>query len=222
MLHLIDRRNRDQARPADLLEESYRLRHDVYVRDRGWKALERPDEREIDQFDTLDAVYFVWADDRRVLGGARFIPTHKPHLMSDVFPEIATIAPVPRSEDVWEITRFFSVRDPSGRITRNNVIGDILCGMFEMGLHHGLSGISVVCDTFFLPRFLEQDIRAIPLGLPTPYPEGICIACVMPVNHEQLCAARQARGVTEAVLFPEVGIAAKSNVRDYQRSSYAS
>lgn len=222
MLHLIDKTNRHQAKYADLLEDTFRLRHDVYVRERGWKALERPDGREVDQFDTPDAVYFVWADDIRVLGGARFIPTDKPHLMSEIFPQIATFAPVPRREDVWEITRMFSIRDPSGRVSRNTVIGDLLCGMFEMGLHHGLNAISVVCDTFFLPRFLEQDIRAEPLGLPTPYPEGICIACMMPVDHAQLAAARHARGVTDAVLFPVMGTAANPRIRDDRPGSYAS
>jgi acyl-homoserine lactone synthase len=112
-----------------------------------------------------------------------------------------TFASLPRSPCVWEITRFFSVSDPSGEIRRNTVIGDILCGMFEMGLEYKLKAISVVCDTFFLPRFIEQNIKATPLGLPTPYDEGTCISCVLPVNRHQLTAARAARGVTEAALF---------------------
>ena len=204
MLHLINEENRDQAQCVELLEQSFRLRHDVYVRERGWKALDRPDGREVDQFDNNDATYLIWANEARVLGSARFVPTDKPHLMSDVFPHTATFAEVPRRASVWEITRFFSVRDPDNLVKRNTVIGDILCGMFEMGLHHKLEAISVVCDTFFLPRFLEQSIEATPLGLPTPYAEGICIACMLPVNLTQLAAARTARGVNETVLFPVV------------------
>lgn len=204
MLHLINRENR--SRYVDLLESHYRLRHRVYVYERGWKALDRPDGREIDQFDNDDATYLIWARGTEVLGAARFVPTDKPHLMSDIFPHTATLAPVPRRSSVWEITRFFSVRDPAGAVSRNTVIGDILCAMFEMGLHHDLEAISVVCDTFFLPRFLEQNIKAVPLGLPTPYPEGVCIACMLPVDHEQLSAARSARGVTNAVLFPVAGL----------------
>ncbi len=201
MLHLINQVNRKQAKSAFLLEQTYRLRHDVYVRERGWKAIERTDGREIDQFDNDNAVYLIWENAGRVLGAGRFIPTDKPHLMSELFAHTATFAPVPRRRDVWEITRLFSVRDPSGVIKRNTVIGDLLCGMFEMGLHHKLEAISVVCDTFFLPRFLEQDIKATPLGLPTPYPEGICIACLLPVSVEQLAAARAARGVRDTVLY---------------------
>jgi len=200
MLHLIDGESREVARNA-LLEQTYRLRHEIYVRERGWKALARPDGREIDQFDTKDAVYLIWEHEGRVFGGARFIPTDKPHLMSELFAHTATLAPVPRRNDVWEITRLFSVRDLEGRIKRNTVIGDLLCGMFELGLRRKLEAISVVCDTFFLPRFLEQNIKAVPLGLPTPYEEGICIACLLPVNMAQLAAARAARGVQETVLF---------------------
>lgn len=202
MLHFINRKNRELPLSQDLLEQQYRLRHDVYVRERGWKAIARPDGREIDQFDSSDAVYLIWENGGRVLGAARFIPTDKPHLMSELFSHTATFQPVPRRSNVWEITRFFSIRDPLGEVKRNAVIGDILCGMFEMGLHFKLNAISVVCDTFFLPRFLEQDIKAVPIGLPTPYPEGICVACLLPVSYEQLAAARSARGVRETVLFP--------------------
>lgn len=209
MLHLIDRSNRDLARNQALLEASYRVRYDVYVRERKWMALDRPDGREVDQFDNADATYFVWESSGRVLGGARFIPSNLPHLMSDVFPHIATLSSVPQRPSVWEITRLFSVPDPDKKIKRNTVIGDLLCGMFEMGLRYKLEAISVVCDTFFLPRFLEQNLKAIPLGLPTPYPEGVCIACTLPVTVTQLQAAREARGVQGAVLF-DVGMAASS------------
>jgi acyl-homoserine lactone synthase len=221
VLHIVDKDNRHLEPYATFLEDSYKLRHQVYVHERGWKGLDRPDGREVDQFDTDDATYLVWADGPRVLGGVRLISTDKPHLMSDVFPHIATLGPVPSTADVWEMTRFFSIRDPAGRVPRNTIIGDVLCGMFEVGLHHGLSAISVVCDTFFLPRYLEMGIHAAPLGLPTPYPEGICIACVLPVSHEQLAAARNSRGVTRPVLFKEIGIAAAQNTQDIRPHTHA-
>ena len=39
MLHLVNAENRHQPYFADLLEQSYRVRHDIYVNVRGWKAL---------------------------------------------------------------------------------------------------------------------------------------------------------------------------------------
>lgn len=193
MLHLIDRTNRDERHNAELLEASYRVRYDIYVDWRGWKALQRPDKREVDQFDTTDATYLIWADGIEVLAGARFVPTDKPHLMADIFPHTVTLGSIPRSPKVWEITRLFTARSGSSSANRRNVTGEVLCGMFEMGIAYKLEAISVVCDTFFLPRFLESGVEINPLGLPTPYDEGICIACIIPVSHAQLAAARGGR-----------------------------
>ena len=42
MLHFIDATNRHEPRYADMLEQSYRIRHDIFVAWRGWKALDAP------------------------------------------------------------------------------------------------------------------------------------------------------------------------------------
>ncbi|NOT42939.1 MAG: GNAT family N-acetyltransferase [Alphaproteobacteria bacterium] len=199
MLHLIDANNRNQLFFNRLLEASYRVRYDQYVKGRGWKALDRPDQRELDQFDTSAATYLVWADAGEVVGGARLIPTTKPHLMSEVFPHIVTFASVPKSPRVWELTRLFTARGGHSSANRRNVTGEVFCSLFEFGLFKKLEGISVVCDTFFLPRVLDAGIEIKPLGIPTPYDEGTCIACYMPVNVQQLRAARG--GVHDSVLF---------------------
>ncbi len=190
MLHLIDAENRHLPRYAQMLEESYRVRHDIYVNGRGWKALARPDDREIDQFDTPDATYLFWADEDEVVAGARFVPTHLPHLMSTIFPQIVTLGEIPHTPKIWEVTRLFTARSGKSKANRRNCTGEVLCGMFEMGLHYELESISVVCDTFFLPRFLESGVQIKPLGLPTDYDEGSCIACIIPVSPAQLAAAQ--------------------------------
>jgi acyl-homoserine lactone synthase len=199
MLHLINADNCHLPQNVELLEQSYRVRYDIYVNGRGWKALTRPDEREIDQFDTSDATYLLWADEDEVVAGARFVPTHLPHLMSDIFPHTVTLGEIPHTPKVWEVTRLFTSRSGKSKANRRNVTGEVLCGMFEMGLHYELESISVVCDTFFMPRFLESGVQIRPLGLPTQYDEGICIACIIPVSLAQLAAARGGRRGT--VLF---------------------
>jgi acyl-homoserine lactone synthase len=190
MLHFIDETNRDDPTYADMIEQSYRIRHDIYVNWRGWKGLARPDGREIDQFDNEDAKYLIWADGAEVVGGARFVPTTKPHLMSEVFPHIVTLGEIPRHPNVWELTRIFTSRTGKSKVNRRGVTLDVFAAMFEVGLHFNLEAISVVCDTFFLPRLLERGVDATPLGLPTPYPEGICIAITIPMSIDQLAAAR--------------------------------
>lgn len=199
MLHLIDSNNRHLPENEQLLETSYRVRYDLYVKGRGWKALDRPDGREIDQFDNDDATYLIWADGDEVVGGARFVPTDKPHLMSEIFPHIVTFAEIPRNPKIWEITRLFTSRGGASSVNRRNVTGEVFCAMFEMGLTYGLEAITVVSDAFFLPRLLEAGIEVNPLGLPTPYDEGTCVACMLPVNLNQLSAARG--GKRGSVLF---------------------
>lgn len=190
MLHLVDATNRDEAEYRDLLENSYRVRHEEYVKGRGWKALDRPDGREIDQFDNADASYLLWADGSEVLGGARLIPTDKPHLMSHVFPQIVTLGQIPRTSSIWELTRLFSTRGGASQVSRRQVTGDVFSAMFELGLAYELSAISIVCDTFFVTRFLGMGLEVKPLGLPTTYDEGMCIAVLLPVNVKQLAIAR--------------------------------
>lgn len=199
MLHFIDATNRHEPRYADMLEQSYRIRHDIFVAWRGWKALERPDGREIDQFDTLDAKYVLWADGDEVLGGARFVESTKPHLLSEVFPHIITLQELPREPRVWEGTRFFTSRTGNSKVNRRGVTKDVFRSLFEVGLKYDLKAITMMCDTFFLPRLLEGGVEAIPLSLPTPYAEGTCIACLLPVSLQQLAAARA--GDRHSVLY---------------------
>jgi acyl-homoserine lactone synthase len=199
MLHFIDRKNRNKPHYALMLEQSYRIRHDIFVKWRGWKAIDRTDGRDIDQFDTDDAKYVMWTDGDEVVGGARFLPTDKPHLQSEIFPDIVTLGKAPRAPDIWEGTRLFTARGGPSKANRRDVAQDVLCAMFEMGLKFKLQAITVICDTFFLPRLLEDGVEAIPLSLPTPYAEGICVAISMPVTIEQLLAVRGGRRGT--VLF---------------------
>ncbi len=67
----------------------FRLRHDIYVKQRKWMDLDRPDGREIDQFDTEDAVYLFCLDNGQLIGAMRALPTLLPTLMSDIFGLVA-------------------------------------------------------------------------------------------------------------------------------------
>jgi acyl-homoserine lactone synthase len=49
--------NRKEHQP--LLEQYFRLRHDIYIDRRGWRDIERPIAMEIDAFDDRHAVYLI-------------------------------------------------------------------------------------------------------------------------------------------------------------------
>ncbi len=79
----------------------------------GWKELDRPDGREIDQYDTDGAIHLIAIDGSRVVGGHRFVPTTGPHMIADVFSHLTLAGPV-RGPDVFETSRIFVVRDRRG------------------------------------------------------------------------------------------------------------
>lgn len=90
----------------ELMERLVRYRHKVFVETLGW-PLQTSGCREVDQFDRTDTVYLVARDGGgNVVGTARILPTDKPFLLGDVFPQLMGDEPMPRAADVWEISRF--------------------------------------------------------------------------------------------------------------------
>src|SRR5271165_6830798 len=59
-IHVVRKDNRHLY--ESYFDPYFRLRHEIYVKQRKWMALDRPDGREIDQFDTEEAVYLFCID----------------------------------------------------------------------------------------------------------------------------------------------------------------
>ena len=151
---------------ADALEQHHRIRHDIYVGERKWTDLARPDGREVDQFDTEKAIYLLAMEEDQVVGGSHLVPTLEPHLMSEVFPELANVKGLPRAADIFEWTRIFVVpaKREGGRLCR--AAGIIYCGILEFCLDHGVDQISVVCEAYWIPRLLALGWNPLLLGVP--------------------------------------------------------
>lgn len=178
------------------LEEMFRLRYELYVKRRGWSALDRGDGREIDQFDNDDAVYLLGTEGERgsVIAGTRLMPTVGPHLMANVFPHIAARG-VPRAPNILEMTRYF-VDPKAGRGARARRLGgEVLCAMFEYAIARDINYITVVCDTFFLPQMRVCGWVYETLGPPYDYGEGRCIAVKFEASERVLASTRKARGI---------------------------
>lgn len=191
MIYVVDQRNRKAF--SSQLEAMFRLRYRIYVEQRGWRALARTDGREIDQFDTSDAVYLLGLDDSgEITAGLRLIPTLKPHLMRDIFSHLVSWGQVPSDPRIYEATRCFVVEGDPGERSKH-AAGEIFCAAFEYGLSNGLTHISLVCDAFFIPMMLENGWGIRPLGLPTPYDEGSCIAVLIEVSARSVFSTRAQR-----------------------------
>jgi len=95
--------------PPHLMEAVGRYRHKVFVSHLGW-SLQSSGEVEADEFDGPDAVYVSLQDKHgHVNGVARLLPTTAPYLLEKVFPSLWGGFELPRSAEVWELSRFAAV-----------------------------------------------------------------------------------------------------------------
>jgi acyl homoserine lactone synthase len=83
-------------------------RHEIFVKQLGWRLPMADDEFERDQYDRDDTVYVVGRDEAgSICGCARLLPTTQSYLLKDLFPFLlAEGMRAPESTDVWELSRF--------------------------------------------------------------------------------------------------------------------
>lgn len=155
----------------------FRLRHEIYVKQRKWMALDRPDGLEKDQFDTDDAVYLFCIDGGQLIGAMRALPTLMPTLMSDIFPYLNIRGPI-RRQDVFELSRVFVVPERRGEHAGPRVEMLLLTAIMEYGISIGLTGFSIVLESWWLPRFERIGWKAQPLGMPQTI-DGMSVLAVL-------------------------------------------
>lgn len=98
-----------ESLPARLFDDLASYRHRIFVERLGWQ-LQAEHGQEFDQFDRPDTVYVVArGGNDEVIGCARLLPTLRPYLLADVFPDLMQGLPVPRCAEVWELSRFAAV-----------------------------------------------------------------------------------------------------------------
>lgn len=193
-VHVIRRENRESY--AAILEDYFRLRHQMYVVERKWMALDRPDKREIDQFDTDDTVYLLALEDQSIVAGMRLVPTSAPTLLSDVFPQLASDGPIRRA-DIYELSRIFVVPKRRGEHGGPRAEAVIQAAAMEYGLSIGLSAFTIVLETWWLPRLLDQGWQARPLGLPVDIDGLSTVAVAVTVDDSgwtEICKRRAVPG----------------------------
>jgi acyl-homoserine lactone synthase len=193
-VHVIRRDNRHLY--SDVLEDYFRLRYKIYVLERKWAALDRPDQREIDQFDTEETVYLLGLEGRSIIAGMRLVPTTMPTLLSDLFPKLALDGPV-RRPDVYELSRIFVIPTRRGEHAGPRAEAVIQAATMEYGLSMGLSAFTIVMESWWLPRLLDQGWVARPLGLPIDIDSMSTVAVMVEINERawaEICARRSVPG----------------------------
>ncbi len=208
MIHVISAANHHLY--EDVLEEHFRIRHDIFVEERQWETLRKLDKREVDSFDNEDTIYLLALEGRRVIGGHRLYPTTKPSMMSEIFPHLAEVRGCPSDPLVWEWSRYFIVRNRRD----GNLNLRLMAAVQEFCLAEGIAKISAIMETWWLPRFQEAGFVVTPLGLPALVENAWTMAALIDVSRETLRAINERTGLSSVIQRqgPHLDAVARANL----------
>jgi len=184
MIHVVTAANR--RRYATAIEQHHVIRHQIFVDERGWRALSQPNGHEADAYDTADTIYILAMDSDRVVGGHRLFPTVRPHMISEVFPHLVTFGPIPSAPDIFEWSRFFVVKE----YRSGSTYLELLAAVQEFCLLAGIASITAVIEMWWLPRFHEAGFVVRPLGLPQPIENIATLVVEIEISRASLERAR--------------------------------
>ena len=131
------------------LDAFFQARHLVYAEELGWVP-QSINRRERDQFDSDSADYLIVLDQGECIAGSRLLPTHVPHLLSEVFPQSCNRVAMPRDPLVAEWTRGFVVphRREKGRPV---LLAQCCAAVMEHCLARGYRQVGGIQDAKWLP-----------------------------------------------------------------------
>jgi len=189
------------VRPGEsrVLDEAMRLRHKVFVEEKGWNSLRRDDGRDVDQFDTPATVHHVAIVNGEVAGYQRFNATTGPHLLVDVHNELCD-APSPRGSHVWEWSRYCVARKFKREGAFCDVASTMLIGALEWGEPLGILNFVLEFHPVWITRFLELGFDVKPLGLPKDYDGEPTIAVCLGYGENTYQRMLELRGIHGPVL----------------------
>jgi len=176
------------------MDEAFRLRHDVFVDEKGWHTLAKPDNREIDQFDNEHALHMLCQRDGKIVGYQRMLPTTKPHLLSSVLSDLCeTTHPV--GDNIWEWTRYCVAKPyrERGR-TLSPVANALLSAIVEWGTETGVDQIIIEMEPIWLLRLVQLNFLVTPLGIPRQIDGGSVVAVLAKFDHRTLEMLQAMRG----------------------------
>lgn len=185
----------------DELEAMHRHRHDLFVDQMGWRALKSADRLDIDEFDNEHATYLIAIDARnRVVGSGRLIPSWRPHMLKNLFPEYCAGA-VPVGPALWEWTRHAGGGRDFSRKENLEIQYALNLGVLEFAVSRGIEAYTGILEAHILPFAGELGWRSEPLGLPRHYGEGTAIALYNPIWPGQLAHLRRVAKRADPILI---------------------
>jgi len=192
---------------VDDLVEVHRLRYRVFKQRLNWDV-QISGDMEIDEFDVLRPVHLLHRSrEGRIEGCVRLLPSTGPTMISDIFPILLDGQRAPRSNDIWESSRFALDVPPGAPKAVGGLAAatyELFAAMIEFGLSIRLTEIVTVTDTR-MERILRRagwPLR--PIGKPQPLGNTMAVAGYLEVSTCALERVRSAGGISGPVLWAPV------------------
>lgn len=179
----------------------FHLRYKLLIDKQYWQV-GRFQGMEYDQFDTPAATYLVWQDkDGVVRGSVRTVPTDRPYMLKDLWPDMVEKIPLPNSLSTWEATRF-CIDDSLPKELRQRIRHELVLAFLEFGLKNDIQQMIGVMPMKLWQRvFVESGWDIDFLGKEKRLDErDTIIAGLMPISLEILANVRKITGVAHPVL----------------------
>jgi acyl-homoserine lactone synthase len=147
-----------------LWEAVYRLRHDAFRQGRPWFGATPGGRYEVDAFDHEGTVHHLAIRDGELAGYQRILPTTRPHLLSEVMPDLCERTP-PCGPDVFELSRHAvagEFREEGSGLC--SVGTELIVGLVEWGLARDVHKVVVARDPTWVLSAMQLRFRATPLG----------------------------------------------------------
>lgn len=112
----------------------HRLRHRAIIKRQNWDVPQYND-MEFDSYDNPAAKYLVYRDEYGIARGvSRFYPTSLPYMLEQHFSHFFTAYPLPKSDTVWEGSRF-CIDKALSPDKRRHVMQELVVAYLETALH---------------------------------------------------------------------------------------
>jgi acyl homoserine lactone synthase len=138
---------------GDALAQSYQVRHRAFIEKQNWDV-PHCFGMEYDTYDTPAAVYLLARNEfGTVLGLTRLIPTQRPYMLDEIWPNMLGERVGVHAQDVWEATRF-AVDPTLDAERRQGVALAITLACLEFGLANNIKSYFVLSPLAVLRRII--------------------------------------------------------------------
>jgi N-acyl-L-homoserine lactone synthetase len=132
--------------PKKQQKELFQYRYKVFIESLGWE-ISTKGNIETDEFDHEQTCYVIAKDNKgEITGCSRLLPTTRPYLLECIFPILLNGKKPPKTDDIWELSRFTSMNLANECSKRNsqmtsNLTQNLLWESLLVAKNNGAKGV---------------------------------------------------------------------------------